>query len=284
MQTFAELKNRYVIDCTLTPEAAVQVGSGEASNIADSAALRQAGGALIPGSSMRGALRSLLERVVVSLGVPGKVKPCVLFAAPEALAGLNLPGVECLANDKDFPKLRAEEQERKLAGKEDVLCDLCQLFGSTVMAGRLKTLDATPATAEDVKSVFVVRHGVGINRDTHTAQEHIKYDFEVAEKGPDYKFPLEIENATARDFALLYILLMEMRQGFAVGGKKNQGLGRVRMTGYTVGYFDPESMVEPYSLREFLVARGALKPVANGEDFETQLAAYFEQVCPAKGA
>jgi CRISPR/Cas system CSM-associated protein Csm3 (group 7 of RAMP superfamily) len=103
MQTFAELKNRYLIDCTLTSEAAIHVGSGEASNIADSAAQRQADRALIPGSSMRGTLRSLLERVVVSLGLAGRVKPCVLFAEPEALAGLNLPGVECLANDKDFP-------------------------------------------------------------------------------------------------------------------------------------------------------------------------------------
>lgn len=281
MQTFAELKNRYVIDCTLSSEAAIHVGSGEASNTADSAALQQAGKPLIPGSSMRGTLRSLLERMVVSLRLPMEVKPCVLFAEPEALAGLDLPGVECLANDKDFPKLSAEEQELKLAGDEEVLCDLCQLFGSTVMAGRLKTLDATPVVADGARSSFAVRHGVGINRDTLTAQEHIKYDFEVAEKGPDYRFRLEIENATARDFALIYILLMEMRQGFAVGGKKNQGLGRVRMTGYTVSYFDPESMVEPYSLREFLVARGALKAVANGEDFETQLASYFEQVCPA---
>jgi len=281
MQTFAELKNRYVIDCTLTSEAAIHVGSGEASDIADSAALRQAGRALIPGSSMRGTLRSLLERMVVSLGVPGKVKPCVLFAEPGALAGLNLPGAGCLANDTEFHELSAQEQERKLAGDEEVLCDLCQLFGSTVMAGRLKTLDATPVTTGGPDSVFAVRHGVGINRDTHTAQEHIKYEFEVAEKGPAYAFRLEIENATTRDFALLYILLMEMRQGFAVGGKKNQGLGRMRMTSYTVSYFDPESMVEPYSLREFLVARGALKPVANGADFETQLVAYFEQVCPA---
>jgi CRISPR-associated RAMP protein (TIGR02581 family) len=281
MQTFAELKNRYVIQCTLASEAAIHVGSGEASDTADSAALRQADRALLPGSSMRGALRSLLERAVVSLRLPAKVKPCVLYAEPETLAGLNLPGVECLANDTGFPKLSAEEQERKLAGDDEVLCDLCQLFGSTVMAGRLKTLDATPAMAGGAESIFAVRHGVGINRDTHTAQEHIKYEFEVAEKGPDYSFRLEIENATERDFALLYILLMEMQQGFAVGGKKNQGLGRVRMTGYTVSYFDPQSMVEPYSLREFLVARGALKPVENRADFETQLAAYFEQVCPA---
>ena len=281
MQTFAELKNRYVIDCTLTPEGAIHVGSGEASDIADSAAMRQTGDALIPGSSMRGALRSLLERMVVSLGFPGTVKQCVLFAEPEALAGLNRQGAECLANDREFHKLSAEDQERKLTGNDEVLCDLCQLFGSTVMAGRLKTLDATPVTTGGAKSTFAVRHGVGINRDTHTAQEHIKYEFEVAEKGPAYDFGLEIENATARDFALLYILLMEMRQGFAVGGKKNQGLGRVKMTGYTVSYFDPESMVDPYSLREFLVARGALKPVANGEDFEAQLKEYFEQVCPA---
>jgi CRISPR-associated RAMP protein (TIGR02581 family) len=281
MQTFAELKNRYVIQCTLASEAAVHVGSGEASDTADSAALRQADQALIPGSSMRGALRSLLERVVVSLRLPTPVKPCVLYAEPETLAGLNLPGGECLANDTAFPKLSPDKQERKLAGDDDVLCDLCQLFGSTVMAGRLKTLDATPVTAGGAASTFTVRHGVGINRDTHTAQEHIKYEFEVAEKGPDYSFRLEIENATERDFALLYILLMEMRQGFAVGGKKNQGLGRVKMTGYEVRYFDPESMVEPYSLREFLAAGGALKPIANTADFETQIATYFEQVCPA---
>jgi hypothetical protein len=116
MQTFAELKNRYVIQCTLALEAAIHVGSGEASDTADSAALRQADQALIPGSSMRGALRSLLERVVVPLPLPVKVKPCVLYVERGTLAGLNLPGVECLAHDAGFPELSVEKQEQKLAG------------------------------------------------------------------------------------------------------------------------------------------------------------------------
>ena len=270
MQTFAELKNRYVVECVLASEAALHVGSGESSSVADSAALRQAGRALIPGSSMRGALRALLERIVVSLGAPSDVKPCVLFAGPEALAGLGLQGVGCLSLDPDFHKLTAKEQEKKLFSDKPVLCDLCQLFGSTVMAGRLKTLDAVPA-----ETVFTVRHGVGINRDTHTAQEHIKYEFEVAEKGPAYAFRMEIENATERDFALLHILLAEMKQGFSAGGKKNQGLGRLRLEGHTVKYFDPDSALDGYSLREFLRSR-ELK-AATAEEFEVQLQIHFER-------
>ncbi len=96
MQTFAELKNRYVIDCTLSSEAAIHVGSGEASNTADSAALQQAGKPLIPGSSMRGTLRSLLERMVVSLRLPMEVKPCVLFSSERSVPRIDDPGISGL--------------------------------------------------------------------------------------------------------------------------------------------------------------------------------------------
>lgn len=293
MQTFAELKNRYVIDCTLVSDTAIHVGSGEASDVADSTVLRQAGLPLVPGSSMRGSLRSLLERMLLSLRLPSPVNPCVLFAEPDAIKGLfaepAAPGAPdpdapiCAASNKLFLKLSAEEQDRMIARDKVVLCDICQLFGSAVMAGRLKTLDATPSVAAGTAPVFTVRHGVGINRDTQTAQEHIKYEFEVAEKGPAYSFRLILENATHRDFALLYILLMEMKQGFAVGGKKNQGLGQMKLASYSVSYFDPDSLVEPFSLRAFLAARGTLKDI-DVSQFEAQLSAWFEDVCPAEGA
>ena len=104
------------------------------------------------------------------------------------------------------------------------LCPICQFFGSTLMASKLSIRDAT--LAGDPKPPVHRRDGVGINRDTEVAQEHIKYDFEVLESGVAFKTVLCLENAEASDFALLYILLQEWKRGLEFGGKRSRGLGR----------------------------------------------------------
>jgi CRISPR/Cas system CSM-associated protein Csm3 (group 7 of RAMP superfamily) len=132
------------------------------------------------------------------------------------------------------------------------------------MAARLKVRDATPcAPAQSTR-----RDGVGIDRDTETAAERIKFDFEVLERGCDFDFRLELENATSDDMALLYILLKEMERGIDVGGKKMRGLGRVTLTDYQVEYFDS---ARDYRLDRYLSEGYA---VASKTNFESHLKSY----------
>jgi CRISPR/Cas system CSM-associated protein Csm3 (group 7 of RAMP superfamily) len=103
------------------------------------------------------------------------------------------------------------------------------------MAAKFRNSDAR--IDGDVKRP-VRRDGVGINRDTEVAQDQVKYDFEVLERGMSFKTKLQVENAEDSDFALLYILLQEWKQGVEFGGKRSRGLGQVVLESYSVQYFD----------------------------------------------
>jgi len=234
-----KLESRYVLQCKLESDAGLHVGTGVASVDSDAPFLRQNGSPFIPGSSLRGVMRSTVERIMNTLAVG---KCCTLFQ----------PGVPgCDAGNQERRKELEGLTSRELDERKGTLhfCPVCGLFGSTLLASRLKVTDAVfPKGSSRTPSR---RDGVGIDRDTGAAKEKIKYDFEVLERGCQFEFSIQLENAEPNDFGLLYIAVKEMEQGFDVGGKRSRGLGRVKLTGYTVQFFDqvPE---RGHDLRAFL--------------------------------
>jgi CRISPR-associated RAMP protein (TIGR02581 family) len=226
---FLKLENRYVIAGTLNP-ATLHIGSGVADARTDAPFLRDHNERpLIPGSGMRGVLRSRLEKILQAIG--GN-RGCVLFASPSDQTHPTCFTVNdnLLDEFKERHKSRpAAERERLLEQKlleGDGLCDICRLFGSPLLASKLRIADALP---EEPKTQ--IRDCVGIDRDTETAREHIKYDFEALD-AKSFIFRAELENATDKDLALIAILFQEMRNpGIEVGGKKSRGLGRCVLKG-----------------------------------------------------
>ncbi len=228
--TFERLSNRYVLTCGLAAEEGLHVGTGVAGQRTDAPFILRDGKAFLPGSSLRGPMRAAVERIMRTL-YPGT--SCVLADDDEMNAG-----VPCAcAAKKTREKLEADtrEMEKALDNGQLRLCPVCALFGSTLMAAKLKISDGvqtgTPRKPER-------RDGVGIDRDTETAREKIKYDFEVLNPEARFEFRMQLENAGDSDFGLLYILLKELEHGLDVGGKKSRGLGRVKLDGYRVEYFD----------------------------------------------
>ena len=260
---FLKLQNRYVVKGGLIPETGLHVGSGQSGDLTDAPVFRGAKGPLVPGSSLRGVLRSNLEKILQTVG--GN-RGCVLFTTSDDSTHKTCFTV----NDglhKDFQKkieaLERVERERKLHEKllDDGLCDICRLFGSPLLASKLNIGDLHP-----VKPKTITRDGVGIDRDTETAREHVKFDFEVL-YCDKLEFRLEIENADANDLALLGILLREMKSpGIDLGGKKSRGLGRCRLD---TAPLDVRGFDSPSGLKQFFTS-GALPPV---KDFENKLAA-----------
>ena len=245
---FLRLDNRYILEMPLKPEGGLHIGSGRESPKTDAAFLCDERGPIVPGSSLRGAMRSTLERIVQAVAPD---RGCVLFGPPECHPTcFTVRSKEC----EDFRKAERDAAKREARLHEKLLlgngqCDICRLFGSPLLASRVRISDGRLT-----KGASSVRHGVGIDRDTETAREHIKYDFEVMDS-EGINVRMEIENASMRDLALLHILFSEMIHcGLDVGGKKSSGLGRCWLVrdspDFTVKYFDG-----PESLRRYLKGR-----------------------------
>lgn len=259
---FLTLGNRYIIDASLVPNhSAIHVGSGAVSEKTDMPFITDSTGCFIPGSSIRGVMRSTLERMLQAIGGG---RGCVLFADDSHPTCFTATGNGRLkAFEARLAALPPAERDERLNRKvfSDGLCDICKLFGSPLLASKLRVSDARPAG--NVKRL--IRDGVGIDRDTESAREKIKFDFETVEAS-QWNFQMQIENASETDFALLAILIAEMEHGIDVGGNKARGLGRCTLTlNYPVKHFDGAE-----DLRRFLTT-GNLQD-SSKEQFKARLA------------
>ncbi|MBI3684328.1 MAG: hypothetical protein HY235_28475, partial [Acidobacteria bacterium] len=145
MAFFDKIENRYVIEGTLHSEAGLHIGTGVAGTTTDAPFIRMNNLPYVPGSSLRGVLRSTAERLLETLW-PGQ--QCVNFEA-----------LSTCASDSE-----SEQVERSLAENEAVsFCDVCKFFGSTNLAARFKVSDAVLVGGGRDP---VRRDGVGIDRDT----------------------------------------------------------------------------------------------------------------------
>jgi CRISPR-associated RAMP protein (TIGR02581 family) len=251
IETFTRLDSRYVLDCKLIAQNGLHIGSGVAGTTTDAPFILQDEVAFVPGSSLRGVMRSTVERIVRTLAGDGQY--CVLFEKPAA---------HC-HRDKT-------SQEQEELGEALTFCGICQFFGCTGVAAKFRVSDATQCAAELKKPVR--RDGVGINRDTETAEDKVKYDFEVLEKGAEFEFAMHLENVGTSDLAFLYILLKEMQQGAHLGGKKARGLGLVKLEVRKAQYFDN---ARNYGLKRYL-AEGKMQQ-ASWQDLETFLKNQFSE-------
>jgi CRISPR-associated RAMP protein (TIGR02581 family) len=223
-----QLHNRYRFRGRLQLVTPLRLSSGTASEVSDAPLMRDRAGTIyIPGSSLRGAVRSELERVLAAVGTAAGLSACTLFTD----AGSD-PGACLSASKAKRDKLGALGDEEEAAAYVGAnLCDLCKLFGSAVYASRLVIEDAYPAAGSLPSARTQVRDGVGIDRDTGTAAEGVKFNFEVLEPGVGFELRLEVENVGDKDRLLLDLVLSLLRQGLTVGGKRAAGLGRVQLAG-----------------------------------------------------
>jgi len=250
------LYNRYRFTGDLELVTALHVSSGRASDETDSPFIKTLDNTpFIPGSSLRGAIRSEIERILGAVGEAADLTTCTLFT-PEAC--------EKLIRDC-FKELEKQEEtklfdERKTADEllaqaaEENLCDVCRLFGSAGYATRLFIYDAMPIGGGPRQPQGVVRDGVGIDRDTGAAREGVKFDYEVIESGPLFLFEMVAENVTPEDRKLLNLILALLKDGLHVGAKRGSGLGLIRLAPrkdgspfHTTGFDKPEMLWQALS-------------------------------------
>lgn len=224
------LQNRYRFEGRMELISPLRLSSGRASDVTDAPLMRsRAGVPYIPGSSLRGALRSEMERTLAGLGqkITG-VRACILFSPdsdPDACISVDRKKQEALLN---LP------EDQVLSYLNQHLCDLCRLFGSPAYASRLILEDSIPLNPADHPKNASIRDGVGIDRDTGAARENIKFNYEVLEPesgGTFFILRMQIENfdKDSADRTLLRLVLSLLEEGLFVGGKRSAGLGKIRL-------------------------------------------------------
>lgn len=257
-----EARNRYIFTGLLKLEHPLHIGSGLTANDTTSPIIRdQNNYPLIPGSSLRGAFRARVERLVRGLQetkVLGGMACCILFEDGTT----DCPGTN-EKKAKELSKIAQEKGEQVLWEKlEESLCDVCKLFGvSTFFASRLRITDSQVVLTKDPpdKALTATRHGVGINRDTGTAAHGVKFDHEVALANLSFRMEMILENASPRDLQLLAMGFSELEHGhIALGGKSGRGLGKVRLID---GNYELFKLTDKAALKNYLMTG---KPTEEG--------------------
>lgn len=169
-----------------------------------------AGFPYIPGSSFKGILRGFIEGF------------------------LNGAGVKSYSSTDD-----------ECCDKSD--CKVCSLFGSMQMGSKLKIKDMQLDPELWNEAFIRVRDGVVIDRDSRTAKNRGKYDFETVAPGVEFYMEIVGDNLSDAEKGLLFTALDFISRGFAsLGGNVSRGTGRVGIRVDSVEINDPVAFFDHY--------------------------------------
>jgi len=255
MLDYRQLESRYRFSGILTMETALHIGTGgQVSTVTDSPVLRDAAGRpFIPGSSLKGAFRATVARIVASLGMNAcdpfgdndfclspqngpreedyrVIRSYLGETIPASDGGPDAERARQALTSLNHPGWTGEEitEDHLLILLDEWLCPVCKVFGSPYWAARARFDDLS--VVEPWLDVTEIRDGVGIDRDSERAIDRIKFDFEVVPAGTAFSFGLTVENPSDQDLGLVTIGLREMTEGMIrLGGIRSRGLGRCKL-------------------------------------------------------
>jgi CRISPR-associated RAMP protein (TIGR02581 family) len=202
---FDLLRERIVLEGTLTTRTALHIGGGggELDAVDLPVVKTNRGDPFIPGSSLKGVVRSTIEGLLRAAGVEG------LYAC----------------NPLDESASCGAHKDR--GGPLGAHCAACRLFGSHLVASHVRFSDAHIARPGGL-SPLEKRDGVSIDRDLRIAADKRKYDVEVVSPGTAFSLEILVQNPEPWLLGLLLAGLDPLQSGFtALGGFTSRGLGRV---------------------------------------------------------
>ena len=262
------LRRKIRINAVVVFETAWRVGSGrEGETMSDLGTLRAPDGQpILPGSSLKGKLRSTCESLTHALSL----NACMLNCTAS--------GVNCTSDVNYFRAVRDRYREASRRGLQtqmkwiaDHTCDVCRLFGSPVRAGRLRISDGTLREGSDVVQV---RDGVVIDRDSHTAVDKLKYNYEVTPPGSRFEISIDVEDPSNRDLSLVGAALFEWSSGSNIGGFTSRGLGRFHLEEVRLFGID---LTQPEQRLRFLTATRAEDRLCDLGNWEEHFTKHIEQ-------
>jgi CRISPR-associated RAMP protein (TIGR02581 family) len=237
---YSTFSNKFIVKGTIVAVDPIHIGAASSDSLnpieVDNAVLKDSNGnPVIPGSSLKGVVRSQFESVLKLMGRTvcdihnDRDEKCISKAKADTIKKKNIS--------------RKEQAEELYNGS----CEVCRLFGGRYFAGKLHFKDCS--YAGDAPCQFEKRDGVGIDRETGAAKKNAKYDYEIIPKGTCFDFEIIAENLDAEQESYLdFIIRLLCGEGIsdgdylAIGGKTTRGLGRIALNGFTKEKITPDEL------------------------------------------
>lgn len=230
-----QLVNECIIELHIIPDGPILIKSGIATESGPDMAfvrVRRNGTqeVYLPGSSLKGVLRSHAERIARTLNSTAACDP---FARDGQSASCGNCFEALKHREEGIPEDLKRYELPDTVKEPDKLnqrvyadsCPICRLFGSTWYAGRLATADAYAVGNPPQPQP---RDSVGIDRFTGGAASGVKFDLEVVTEGR-FATSLHLRNFELWQLGLVGFLLQDLKDGLIrLGAAKSRGLGKVR--------------------------------------------------------
>ena len=213
-----QLLNEAVLELAIRPDGPILVKAGETGGLdpthPDMEFVRSLGQVFIPGASLKGVVRAHAERIVRTLQ-PG-ARPAEGRGACDPLSRGESCGFRL-------------ERERETHVRYQQSCAICRLFGSTVVAGRVRFADALPQTGTKGEPLRIEeRNGVAIDR-VYGSVAVGPFNYEVVTSGV-FTTTIFFRNVTLAQLALVGLALRDLGEGrVGLGFGKSRGMGRVTL-------------------------------------------------------
>lgn len=242
----------------------------------------------LPGSSLKGVIRSHAERIARTLKSPSACEPFWNDEIKNEVRSEPARGETIWCGER-FKQLGAQlKAENKTLLNSRVYrdsCPACRLFGSTYFAGRFGVSDAY-LVEESRGRRPQQRDGVGIDRFTGGASKRAKFELEVL-TDVAFNCTLHIRNFEVWQLGWLAYVVQDFKDKvIQVGSGRSRGLGRVegRVDRVTLSYVVADAKhLHDSNGRARLLGIGSLAPDNNygfAPNDETLLPAGFEFARP----
>lgn len=209
---FEKLESIFEIEVQYKTLSCLAIHSGKSSaySILDQPVVRVGGTPVIPGSSLKGTLRSITE----SLFSENNINVCI----PEA----SIP--------KDIKRSRrVNEYVKDLdrtspcdPSKNGAICSVCEIFGSASLSGRAIFTDARPTSM----ILPIKRNHVALTRDTKAQADGSLMEFEAIDKDAEFIGTIRIINPEDWQIGALISALDTLKM-VGLGSKKTAGYGEI---------------------------------------------------------
>ena len=225
-----KLLNELQLDILIAPKGPLLIKSGQEAgadptlldmNFVRTTHARLGRTVYLPGSSLKGAVRSYCEKIGRTLDLD------VCNPLKQGAGGEHDDGTRVGCG------FRLGERARNWSGMQiyPELCPICQIFGHTVMAGHAWFSDGYPASPEIAARMNQTeeRDGVAIDR-VSGAVAVGPFQLEVVTRGV-FRAGLTVRNFQIWQLGLLALALRDMGEGrVPLGFAKSRGLGRVEVS------------------------------------------------------
>jgi CRISPR-associated RAMP protein (TIGR02581 family) len=206
---FEKLKEIYEIEVEYTTKSSLAILAGrEAAFTAIDQVVTLVGGKpVIPGSSIKGAIRSTLESILSEKGE----RVCVpLSAIPKDFS----------RNPEEYAKRIGRIPPCEPRRKEP--CPVCQIFGAADLAARAMFMDARPVGEPHLTD----RTHVAITRDNKAAAEGKLMQVQTIDAGAQFRGIIRVVNPEPWQIGAVLVSISSLEM-LGLGAKKSAGYGEI---------------------------------------------------------